>query len=78
MKRIALRFLGLALLLVAPVVTEPQNRQATITDLGTELEAYSHYVDDSMRRSNVQLDQSLRRRTIFRLRLHWHSSECLH
>jgi len=46
MKRIALRFLGLALLLVAPVVTEPQNRQATITDLGTELEAYSHYVDD--------------------------------
>ena len=46
MKRIALCFLGLALLLVAPVVTEPQNRQATTTDLGAELEAYSHYVDD--------------------------------
>ena len=46
MKRIALCFLGLALLLVAPVVTEPQNWQANITDLGAELEAYSHYVDD--------------------------------
>jgi hypothetical protein len=42
MKRIALCFLGLALLLVAPVVTEPQNRQANTTDLGVELEAYSH------------------------------------
>jgi hypothetical protein len=46
MKRIALCFLGLALLLAAPVVTEPQNRQASTTDLGAELEAYSHYVDD--------------------------------
>ena len=46
MKRIALCFLGLTLLLLAPVVTEPQNRQANITDLGAELEAYSHYVDD--------------------------------
>jgi hypothetical protein len=41
MKRIALCFLGLALLLVAPVVTEAQNRQANTTDLGVELEAYS-------------------------------------
>jgi hypothetical protein len=46
MKRIALFFLALALLLVAPLVTEPQNRQASTTDLGAELEAYSHYVDD--------------------------------
>jgi hypothetical protein len=46
MKRIALCFLGLTLLLLAPVVTAPQNRQANITDLGAELEAYSHYVDD--------------------------------
>jgi hypothetical protein len=46
MKRIALCFLGLPLLLVAPVATEPQNRQANITELGAELEAYSHYVDD--------------------------------
>lgn len=46
MKRIALCFLVLALLLVAPVVTEPQNRRANTTDLGAELEAYSHYVDD--------------------------------
>ena len=45
MKRIAF-FLGLALLLVAPVVTEPQNRRASTTDLGAELEAYSHYVGD--------------------------------
>ena len=46
MKRIALCFLGLALLLLASVVTEPQNRQASTTDLGAELEAYSRYVDD--------------------------------
>jgi hypothetical protein len=46
MKRIALCFLGLALLLLASVVTKPQNRQASTTDLGAELEAYSRYVDD--------------------------------
>ena len=46
MKRIAPCFLSLALVLVAPVVTEPQSRQAHITDLGAQLEVYSHYVDD--------------------------------
>jgi hypothetical protein len=46
MKRIALGFLGLALLLLASVVTEPQNRQASTRDLGAELDAYSRYVDD--------------------------------
>ena len=77
MKRIALCFLVLALLLVAPVVTEPQNRQANTTDLGAELEAYSHYIDDFHAAGKVRVDQSLARRSIFRLRPHWHSSDCL-